>query len=124
MEHKNSKLVFDYRYRDAGNYKVDGRILLIGTLTKQEQFAIQSKMESGQFFIAKQVGIPPLFEKLFEFGGGPTAEDHAWHEFDGFQDSALDLDDVENYPTASARALVEAFNQVQDWKPELSANFG
>jgi hypothetical protein len=123
LEHRNPKLFFEYRYRDASNYKVEGRILLTGNLTKQEQAAIQGKMESGQFFVAEQVGIPPLFEKLFEFGGGPTAEDHAWHEFDSFQETAVNVNDVEKNATVNARAFLDAFNLVQDWKPELSSNF-
>ena len=97
--------------------------MLAGKLTTEEQDAIKAKMESGQFFIAEQVGIPSLCEKLFAFGGGPTAEDHAWHEFDSFQQETFDLLNTENEVTTSAKQLSDAFCAVGNWKPELSPNF-
>lgn len=123
MEHKGSQIVFEYRYRDAGNCKAEGRLLLIGELTASERNAVEAKMESGQFFIAEQVGIPSLCKKLFEFGGGPTKEDHAWHEFEGFQEQTLDFRNTENDSMIGARRLLDAFCAVEDWNSELSPNF-
>jgi hypothetical protein len=123
LAHRNSNLVFEYRYRDAGNYKVEGRVLLTGKLTAQQRTAIEERMESGQFFIAEQVGIPPLCSKLFEFGGGPNSEDHAWHEFDGFRSVASHFQSAKDDTVMSAEKLFRAFKSVECWKPELSPNF-
>ncbi|WP_373486892.1 hypothetical protein [Blastomonas sp.] len=123
MTHKSPKLVFEYRYRDAANYKIEGRVFLNGGLTIRQRNAIQTKMESEEFFVAEQVGIPPLAEKLFEFGGGPTSEDHAWHEFDGFRTMSSDFQATERDIIMNAEKLFDAFNAVDSWKPEISPNF-
>ncbi len=124
MAYKNPNLIFEYRYRDAGNYKVEGRILVTGRLTAQQRNAIEGKMESRKFFIAEQVGIPPLCKTLFQFGGGPTPEDHAWHEFDSFQAVPSNLQSTKDDIVMSAERLVCAFESVECWKSELSPNFG
>jgi hypothetical protein len=123
LEHKSSQFVFEYRYRDAANYKVEGRVLLLGEITASERSAVEAKMESGQFFIAEQIGIPSLANALFEFGGGPTMEDHAWHEFVGFQEQTFDFQNIENDAIIGARQLLDAFLAVEDWNPKLSPNF-
>ena len=81
------------------------------------------KMESEEFFVAEQVGIPPLSEKLFEFGGGATSEDHAWHEFGGFRAASTDFQNTLGDIIVNAEELLGAFNAVERWKPELSPNF-
>ena len=63
-------LVFEYLYRDAGNYKVFGDIWLTGALSDQERVALVDSLESGEFFVAEQIGVPPLYEELFRESGG------------------------------------------------------
>lgn len=77
---------FEYRYRDASNYKVTSRILLSGRLSGEERALILNRLQDGEFFIAEQVGIPPLYQSLFELSGGPNEDDHGWHEFVAFSD--------------------------------------
>ena len=122
MKIKVSNLVFEYQYRDAGNHKIPGRVLLEGPLTTGERALIEAKMESGEFFIAEQVDIPALYEKLFAFSEGPNADDHVWHEFLGF--TCLEEPHSGEYiTTANARKLYSAFCAVDHWKPDLSPNF-
>src|SRR3990167_2181380 len=81
-------LVFDYLYCDAGNYKIFGSILFSGTLTDAERNELIDCLDSGKFFVAEQVGVPPLCSALFEEFDGPTEDDHAWHMFDGFREES------------------------------------
>jgi hypothetical protein len=115
-------LAFDYLYRDASNYKAFGTVWFIGTLTGNEQYELMACCDDGEFFVAEQVGIAALYATLFEDGGGPTDDDHAWHLIEGFrQDMPL--------PEAAtvwgdAGALLAAFRAAKgNWQPELSPNF-
>jgi hypothetical protein len=47
--------VFECIYRDAGNYKAFGELLLAGQHTDGDLHAIKSACESGRFFIAEQL---------------------------------------------------------------------
>lgn len=73
--------VFDYCYRDAANYKAWGALLLEGRISKKNICLIVSKLEGGEFFIAEQLTIPTLYHGLWVLSGGPTDEDHVWHQF-------------------------------------------
>ena len=59
------RVVFDYMYRDAANYKAYGPPLLKGEVTEEDQRRLKSKLESGEFFIAEQIGIPALYGELW-----------------------------------------------------------
>ena len=73
--------VFDYVYRDAGNWKTHGSVLLTGDV-RSVRDAIQACCEWGGLFVAEQVGIPSLCEKHWtDCGDGPSELDHAYHEF-------------------------------------------
>ncbi len=37
------------------------------------------------YFVAEQVGVPPLYEELYSYSNGPTVDDHAYHEFHGLR---------------------------------------
>lgn len=117
-----SYVVFDYLYRDASNYKVFGSAWLAGTLTKDEQSEIFACCSGGEFFIAEQIGIPALYQGLYEHGGGPTEDDHVWHTLEGFR-NCMPL------PTGGtlrgeAPALLAAFRAAKgNWQQELSPNF-
>lgn len=108
---------FEYRYRDASNYKVSGRILLDGQLSKSDRAQITSKLHDGEFFIAEQVGIPPLYQALYELSDGPTDDDHAWHEFDAIVDEPSVNDEI---LWGSAADLVSRFQCVGNWNVQLS----
>ena len=57
--------IFDYLYRDASNYKSWGSLLLEGSATKTDLELLRACLESGEFFISEQVGIPPLYAGLW-----------------------------------------------------------
>ncbi|MFL6751994.1 MAG: hypothetical protein ACJ8FL_02035 [Sphingomicrobium sp.] len=111
---------FDYMYRDAGNFKVFGTIILEGRLGAADQEAIRSCLSSREFFIAEQVGAPPLYQNLYRWSGGPTNLDHCWHELVGFREIATLESDAEITKT---RTFVSRFTSVKDWDETLSPHF-
>ena len=115
-------LVFNYLYCDASNYKAFGSVWLTGTLTRGERVELVRYLESGEFFVAEQIGVPPLYSTLFRNGGGPTEDDHAWHMFQDFCEEAEFAETAEVWGKASR--LLAAFRAAREnWQPELSPNF-
>lgn len=115
-------LALDYLYCDAGNYKALGSIWLGGTLTDAERTELIGCLESDEFFVAEQIGLPPLYSALYEHGGGPNEDDHAWHTFSGFREAAELPQKAEI--EFSAPSVLAAFRaSKRNWRPELSANF-
>lgn len=77
--------VFEFLYRDAGNFKTYGRILLLGQDEAAER-EIRACLEWGDQFVAEQVGIPALYQAHWaSVGDGPSDLDHAFHEFVGLR---------------------------------------
>ena len=115
-------LAFEYLYRDGGNYKVFGEVWLTGSLSEQERLEFIGSLESDEFFVAEQVGLPPLCEGLYEMTGGRIQDDHAWHTFGGFRGELNVPAGVRIWGKATEllAAIVEA---KKDWKPQLSPNF-
>lgn len=75
-----------------------------------------------EFGVAEQVSIPALCPILFEHGGGPTEEDHAWHMFEGFRENAVLIEGAEVWGEVSA--FLSAFRAAKrNWRPKLSPNF-
>jgi hypothetical protein len=73
--------IFEYMYRDGGNFKTHGRLLLSGHDVAAEQEVMRSLDWDNQF-VAEQVGIPSLCREHWEsVGEGPSDLDHAYHEF-------------------------------------------
>lgn len=112
--------IFEYLYRDAANFKSYGSILLSGRITQPERELIEGKLESGEFFIAEQIGIQPLYEALYELSGGATEQDHAWHSFGGFRDvtDADALDDMECW--GSTEEFTKRFARIKSWNVQHS----
>lgn len=79
MEDKSS--IFEYLYRDGGNFKTHGRLRLSGRDDEAEGI-IRKCLEWGDQFVAEQVGVPALCNEHWEsVGEGPSDLDHAYHEF-------------------------------------------
>ena len=115
-------LVFEYLYRDASNHKAFGDIWLTGSLLDQERAALVGNLESGEFFVAEQIGVPPLYEELFKESGGRTQDDHAWHTFAGLRDETGLPSEVSVW--GKATDLLAVIGTVKrEWKPQLSPNF-
>jgi hypothetical protein len=73
--------IFEYMYRDAGNWKTHGALLLAGEIGGARD-SLREYFESEDLFVAEQVGIPSLcFEHFATCGDGPSDLDHAYHEF-------------------------------------------
>lgn len=88
MESQTSLTAFEYLYRDAANYKAFGTVVLQGAHTDEDSNAIRNACESQAYFIAEQVSIAPLYAQLYEFSGGPTEDDHVFHEFMGLREAS------------------------------------
>ena len=113
--------VFEYLYRDASNYKSWGTIILHGTATEADIQILKEKFESGTFFIAEQLGIPPLYAELWHFSNGPSIDDHVWHSFHTLR-PATD-EDVKEPVFATVKSFMAKISAVQQWNPELSAHW-
>lgn len=111
---------FEYMYRDAGNFKVFGSLILDAEISPAAEALVRSRLESGEFFIAEQVGVPPLYEQLYESSGGPTSSDHCWHEFVGFRRLTSFRDGCSVLSTSE---FIQNFAQVESWHGNLSSHF-
>ena len=95
--------VFEYLYRDASNFKVWGSVLLQGKVTPADLQHLRQSFDAGEFFIAEQLGLPPLYTELWVLSDGPTSADHVWHTFhllrlaNTDEVSAPAFDTVENF---------------------------
>ena len=65
MSAKMNFSVFEYLYRDAGNYKIWGSLLLEGASDADTVIKLCAKFDCGEFFNTEQLGIPSLREKLW-----------------------------------------------------------
>jgi len=79
--HTQMYSIFEYFYRDAGNYKAWGTLLLSGQLNPEQINQMVKHFDSGEFFIAEQLDIPTLYENLWQYSDGPNDDDHGWHSF-------------------------------------------
>ena len=120
----NITTLFQYRYRDAGNFKVSGHVALEGRLTAADQQRLCAYLNEGEFFIAEQVGVPALYQQLYQWSGGPTSYDHCWHEFVGFAE--VDSSDIPpgSFFWGKATDFLGRFSSVERWDGGLSPHFG
>lgn len=116
---KTAISVFEYQYRDASNYKVRGELRLSGTLSAAQKNQIVDKFDDGQFFVAEQIGVRPLYDMLYEFSDGPTCDDHVWHEFVGFRQNKLVVTQS-NKPPVCASDFYKRIVAVDRWNIKLS----
>jgi hypothetical protein len=113
--------VFEYQYRDASNYKAWNCILLEGQFSKNDENNIRTCLESGEFFVAEQVNLPPL-EELWGLSGGPTEDDHSLHEFIALRSATPN--DHESYEISGKLSdLIRKFQSVTCWDYSLSPNY-
>ena len=73
--------VLEYQYRDAGNYRAFGEILIEGEVLKSDLDSLAPYLYDGEYFIPEEVGIPPLQPMLWEEFGSDNENDHDWHTF-------------------------------------------
>ncbi len=113
--------IFEYLYRDASNYKVWGTLRLEGVAIETDRQTLASKFESGELFIAEQLGIPALYADLWDFSSGPTEDDHVWHTFHALRDVTPDDTNAEVF--GSVDDLVARIESVREWNLELSPHW-
>jgi hypothetical protein len=114
--------VFEYMYRDAGNWKTHGAMLLIGD-TEGVREPLRKLFEWGDLFVAEQVGIPSLCDEHFAAcGEGPSDLDHAYHEFVDLR-PATDEEVARLLVAGTLDGLVERMQAVAGcWDVTLSPN--
>ena len=115
------RTTFEYLYRDAGNFKAFGALVFDGLLAPQDELLIRSKLESGEFFIAEQVGVPSLYGQLYQWSAGPIEADHCWHEIVGFK--KVDDTNEGSESAGTVAELVARFTAVTRWDGALSPHF-
>ena len=117
--------IFEYLYRDAGNYKVWGELLLEGELTNEEVSRLTARFDEGELFIAEQIGVPTLYEELWrQCQCEPSEElDHVWHEFSEVR-AATSEDLVRLTPWGVASDLLARVERGDAWDLALSLNRG
>lgn len=113
--------IFEYIYRDAGNFKTTGRLLLSGQ-DPQAEAAIRSCLEWGDQFVAEQIGVPALCEEHWRsVGEDPSDLDHAYHEFVGLRPAeTADMSLREWGPLTEIVARMRA--AARKWDVTLSPN--
>lgn len=123
MTHDNiAYCIFEYMYRDGANYKAWGSLLLSGEPTQEDIAALRACLESGEYFVAEQVGIPPVYKELWDLSGGPTSDDHALHEFVTLR--VASMDEKNSMPLFDKLSnLLKTFQAVTKWNYSLSPNF-
>lgn len=116
--------LFNYMYRDAGNFKAHGAILLEGSFDDVELLRMRGCFDSGLYFIAEQIKIPPLYDLLWkECGSAPCGDiDHVWHEFEGVT-TATESDIATLTPWGSAQRLLALVVDVCQWDMRQSPNW-
>lgn len=76
----NTKI--SYLYRDADNYKVRHEVVIAGSVSEEQEKAIEDSLDEGVYFIPSQVGLP---DDRF---GNVTEADHPWFEWVGVEPTA------------------------------------
>ena len=113
--------VFSYLYRDASNYKAYGRLLLKGTATAADVESLRQHFESGECFIAEQLGIPALYAELWAFSSGPISDDYAWHTFERLKLATADDLTLPIFDTV--KSLTKKIKSVVAWNEKLSPHW-
>lgn len=114
--------VFEYMYRDASNYKSFGVLWISGSVNGSMHQILRRCLECDDMFIAEQVNIEPLYQKLFHYSNGRTIDDHSWHTFLGFRPEKRLPKSVQL--SGYIKEFVDRFVVAgKCWDPALSPNF-
>jgi hypothetical protein len=110
--------LFNYLYRDAGNYKRWGEIVFAGAPSDAFTLRLKKVLYDGALFIASQVNVPDV---SFEASGTDPRDndDHPWHEFSSMENSSQPPNDP------SKRTIEELVGQFEraakdGWRPKSS----
>ncbi len=114
--------VFEYLYRDASNFKVWGRVLLRGGVAPDNLARLRQCLDAGEFFIAEQLGLPPLYAELWSFSGGPTDADHVWHTFHALR--LAEAEEVVGSASETVEDFISRIEAISQWDEKLSPHWG
>lgn len=113
---------FHYLYRDAGNFKVFGSVVLEGRLNEWARAAIVNSLDEDGRFVAEQVHVPTLYEPLYQHTGGPSTVDVCTHEFCHFEEVKSEHAPAGSEVWGSSVNFVAVFTRIREWAMELSPN--
>ena len=113
--------VFEYCYCDASNYKAWGSLLLQGLASASDLDVFASCFDAGEFFIAEQLGIPPLYAKLWALSAGPSEDDHAWHTFGSLRPAREE--EINTFVFDTVGNFVSKIRSVKAWNQTLSPHW-
>jgi hypothetical protein len=113
--------IFEYFYRDASNYKAWGSVMLDGSCSPVDLERLRQGFDAGEFFIAEQLGLPPLYAELWELSGGPTSADHVWHSF--YALSPARTDEIDKQTFAQVQKFIARVEAVNQWNETLSPHW-
>ncbi len=117
----NTLCCLDYLYRDTGNFKRYGQVLLFGEATASVNNSIRKTLCEGERFIAEQVGLPPLYFTNSDNEYETESTDHVWHEF--IQIRPANNNEINQPIFGDVIEITERFNKNQNWEECLSANW-
>ena len=112
MERSGEYSVFEYLYRDGGNYKTHARILLRSNTLDEDHAAIRRALDDG-CFVPARVGLASLHEQHWRDCGSEFDDelDHPLHEFAGLRPARPD--DIEALaPNGTVAQLAVRFRRV------------
>lgn len=99
-----------YMYRDAGNNKVLGDVVIDGTFTESQVEWMTSLLarfpENG--FLPAKIGLPGLRENFVAGSSYDPELDHDWHEWEG-----VEVTDAVPSISLSAREVIQKFSHVE-----------
>lgn len=99
--------IIPIQYRDAANWKLNDRYVLLGTFTPEQEARLRAALNEDNGlhqFIPTQIGEV----HLGPFSDAWTENDHIWHEMEVDEMEVMDLDVRSNF---EARDPVEDFVQ-------------
>lgn len=113
--------IFEYMYRDGGNFKTYGQLRLTGW-DEQADAKIRLCLEVDGQFVAEQIGVPSLCKEHWEaVEDGPSDLDHAFHEFVCLRQQNEDDDDLSSW--GSLDTMMDRMQgAARRWDVRLSPN--
>ena len=108
------KLKFSYLYRDAGNYKNYNEVVF-GNLhrvsVEEVRAAFEANLIEGQWFVAKDMELPSLFFKEFDWD---EELDHNWHEFQHLEETDEEANREEDIQVFIERLAAKKYGSLFD----------
>lgn len=104
-------ILFEYLYRDAGNFKRWGEIVFtnVRELSCEEiEEQVRENLIDSEFFVAVDAGVPELY-----FDEHIEAQDHGWHQYSSvslteYQPTDSKARDISEFIVALATAKAKA----------------